>query len=258
MDGETAVDEVPRVVGQAGVVGIVSVAEARGSAGAGSAFPLGLGGQAVLAAGKDAARGKFARGEERAIIGGGGPAHIGNGSAQIAGEDAGVLAGHVLVFALGHFKFSDPKTVREGDGGLRPFVDVAMQFIGGAAHGERIGLDKRHVRGRGRLRGAVKVLRCESGNRLLEIKATERVVHGTHGLPCDQIAGTQNGVSTRRPGEGELKRADDRERPDEARLDWISMDDDAVILQGGDGVGEQPGGGRLGEHERLEGIAAEE
>src|SRR5262245_15117360 len=81
VNGETVVHGLPRVILQAGIIGIIPVTEPRGSAGARGAFPLSLCRKTVLAAGGNASRREFPLGPLRAVVGRLGPAHAGNRSA---------------------------------------------------------------------------------------------------------------------------------------------------------------------------------
>ena len=149
------------MIRQAGVSGIISVAEARRGAGARGAFPLRLRRETIMAAGRNAPGREFLLRQLRAIIRCIRPAHAGNRTAQITRERAWVRAHDRQVLALGHFIFPDPKATGERHGGLRTFVGGAVEFVGRAAHRESIGRDEHHVRGRALQERAVKLLRRE-------------------------------------------------------------------------------------------------
>src|SRR5262249_23756669 len=82
----------PRVIRQAAVTRIVSITKPRRSAGACGAFPRGLGGEAVLAAGGDAPRRDFLLRKLSAVVRRVGPSDAGNRPTQIARKVAWILS----------------------------------------------------------------------------------------------------------------------------------------------------------------------
>src|SRR2546427_9618332 len=127
-------------------------------------------------------------------------------------------------------------------GGLRTFVGVMVQFVGRAAHRERIGRDEHHVRGWALQQHAVKLLRREMGCHVCEDDSTETVAHSAQLAPDCEIRRAKDGVNARRPGECKLKRSKRLSQPGELNRQWVSEHIDTLIAQSGDVSGQIRGG----------------
>src|SRR3954468_21275298 len=86
--------------------------------------------------------------ELRAIVRGRKPGHTFNRPAQIARKTTRIFTSDREVFPLRYQKLCHPESVAERHAGLRTFIGLVANLIGGAALRERGGWYIHHIRGR--------------------------------------------------------------------------------------------------------------